>query len=109
MRHSTPVSIAECDGGTGSQKRSNEANGEIGENKKYCLFRFLRLLRFSVFKIRYLRPLSRGCALAQAFTVHGLNALSSSNPSIANATDGKWRLMMRFIEFSSTQSIPSLV
>ncbi len=46
---------------------------------------------------------------AQARTFHGLNALSSSSPSIANATDGKCREITAFIEFSSTQSIPCFV
>ena len=46
---------------------------------------------------------------AYFFTFHGLNALSSASPSIANATAGKCREMIAFIEFSSTQSIPCLV
>ena len=45
----------------------------------------------------------------QARTFHALNALSSSSPSIANATDGKCRAITVFIEFSSTQSIPGFV
>jgi len=42
-------------------------------------------------------------------TFHGLNALSSSSPFIANATDGKCCEMTDFIEFRSTQSMPCLV
>jgi hypothetical protein len=45
----------------------------------------------------------------QARTFHGLNALSSSSPSIANATDGKCREITAFIEFPSTHSIPCFV
>ena len=39
----------------------------------------------------------------------GLNALSSSIPSSAKATEGKCRQMIDFIVFSSTQSIPAFV
>jgi hypothetical protein len=38
-----------------------------------------------------------------------LKALSASSPSIAKATEGKWRKITAFIEPSSTQSIPSFV
>jgi len=62
-------------------------------------------------------PLNRGPLLyargglpaPQVLTFQGLKALSSSSPSIANATDGKCREMTDFIEFSSTHSIPSFV
>ena len=52
----------QCDGGTGSQKRSNEANGENGEylldlerKTQTVFFVTVRCLRCSVFEIRYLR------------------------------------------------------
>ena len=51
----------------------------------------------------------RSMVYPQARTFQGLKALSSSIPSIANATDGKCREITDFIEFSSTQSIPSFV
>jgi hypothetical protein len=43
------------------------------------------------------------------FGFQGLNALSSSIPSIAKAIEGKCREMTLFIELSSIQSIPSFV
>ena len=45
----------------------------------------------------------------RGFAFHGLKALSSSSPFIANATDRKCREITDFIEFSSTQSMPGFV